>query len=66
MRCCDDEDLCLLEEVAHVVGVGVEVGVGGPGVGVHVLQTGGDLQLLGAGVGPLPSLGQQTVGELER
>ena len=48
------------------MGVGVEVGVRGPGVGVHTGQAGGDLCLLIAGVSLLTSLGQQTVGELQR
>ena len=52
--------------MAHVVGVGVEVCVRGPGVGVHTGQAGGDLCLLIAGVSSLTSLGQQTVGELQR
>ena len=52
--------------MAHVVGVGVEVGVRGPGVSVHTGQAGGDLCLLIAGVSLLTSLGQQTVGELQR
>ena len=56
----------LLEEVAHVVGVCVEVGVGGPGICLHTGQAGGDLRLLIAGVSSLTSLGQQTVGELQR
>ena len=46
--------------------VGVEVGVRGPGVSVHTGQAGGDLHLLIAGVSSLTSLGQQTVGELQR
>ena len=45
--------------------VGVEVGVRGPGVGLHAAQAGGDLRLLSTRVGPLTSLSQQTVGELE-
>ena len=48
------------------MGVGVEVGVRGPGVSVHTGQAGGDLCLLIAGVSLLTSLGQQTVGELQR
>ena len=48
------------------MGVGVEVGVRGPGVSVHTGQAGGDLCLLIAGVSVLTSLGQQTVGELQR
>ena len=54
-----------LEEVAHVVGVGVEVCVRGPGVCLHAAQARGDLRLLIAGVSLLTSLGQQTVGKLE-
>ena len=42
--------------------VGVEGGVGGPGVDVHLLQTGGDLL---AGPALLPGLDQLTVSELE-
>ena len=45
--------------------VGVEVGVRGPGVGLHAAQAGGDLRLLITRVGPLTSLSQQTVSELE-
>ena len=52
--------------MAHVVGVGVEVGVRGPGVCLHTGQAGGDLCPLIAGVSSLTSLGQQTVGELQR
>ena len=48
------------------MGVGVEVGVRGPGVSVHTGQAGGDLCLLITGVSSLTSLGQQTVGELQR
>ena len=55
----------LLEEVAHVVCVGVEVGVRGPGVCLHAAQTRRDLRLLITGVSLLTSLGQQTVGELQ-
>ena len=52
--------------MAHVVGVGVEVGVRGPGVSVHAGQAGGDLRPLIAGVSSLTSLGQQTVCEVQR
>ena len=48
------------------MGVGVEVGVRGPGVSVHTGQAGGDLRSLIAGVSSLTSLGQQTVCEVQR
>ena len=54
-----------LEEVAHVVGVRVEVGVGRPGVCVHLLQAGGDALLRIAGETLLTRLDQLAVGELE-
>ena len=52
-----------LEEVAHVVGVGVGVGVRGPGVCLHAAQARGDLLI--TVVSLLTSLGQQTVGKLQ-
>ena len=48
------------------MGVCVEVGVGNPGVRVHDAQAGESLRPLIAGVSSLTSLGQQTVGELQR
>ena len=48
------------------MGVCVEVGVGGPGVSLHTGKAGGDLRPLIADVSSLTSLGQQTVGEVQR
>ena len=45
--------------------VGVEAGVGGPGIGVHPLQTGGDPLAGLAGQTLLAGLEQLAVGELE-
>ena len=45
--------------------VGVEVGVGGPGVGIHGLQAGGHAVLRLAGETLLAGLGKLTVGELQ-
>ena len=47
------------------MGVRVEVGVGRPGVGVHLLQAGGDALLGIAGETLLTRLDQLAVGELE-
>ena len=48
------------------MGVGVEVGVGCPGVGVHAAQAGGYLRPVITGISPLTHLGQEAVGELQR
>ena len=45
--------------------VGVEAGVGGPGIGVHLLQAGGDTLAGLAGQTLLAGLEQLAVGELE-
>ena len=45
--------------------VNVEVAVGGPAVGVHGLQAGGDALLRSAGETPLAGLDQLAVGELQ-
>ena len=47
------------------MGVRVEVGVGRPGVCVHLLQAGGDALLRIAGETLLTRLDQLAVGELE-